>query len=182
MALILTHNLNHTAQLGLWLAANLGKFGMPPLLLKGGLGLGKTTLTRFLAEALPGAEEAEIASPSFTIQNYYPTTPPIIHCDLYRCRNTVPEEIIEALNENGAIVIIEWADYLPSWALPRDYLDITFIMDNDMRRLEIKGVGERARLLENALAEWAPGAYGGAKVDFVRERATSGHNTENQAG
>ena len=54
------------------------------LLMTGDLGCGKTTLTRALVEALPGGESAETSSPSFTLCNVYPTTPPIVHCDLYR--------------------------------------------------------------------------------------------------
>ena len=51
------------------------------ILFYGDLGSGKTTFTRGLIEALPGGENAEVSSPSFTLCNSYPTTPSVIHCD-----------------------------------------------------------------------------------------------------
>ncbi len=54
------------------------------LYLRGTLGSGKTTLTRGLVAALPGGEDAEVASPSFTLCNIYPTRPALLHADLYR--------------------------------------------------------------------------------------------------
>ena len=68
------------------------------LLLRGDLGSGKTTLVRGLAEALPGGDEAEVASPSFNIVNVYPTRPEVFHVDLYRIPGGDPcvEEHLEA--------------------------------------------------------------------------------------
>ena len=45
------------------------------ILFYGDLGSGKTTFTRGFIEALPGGENAEVSSPSFTLCNSYPTTP-----------------------------------------------------------------------------------------------------------
>ena len=73
--------------------------GIAALLLRGPLGSGKTTLTRALVEALPGGDQAEVASPSFTLCNYYPTTPPVMHCDLYRSPGSLPDEIAEGLDK-----------------------------------------------------------------------------------
>ena len=67
------------------------------LLLHGDLGSGKTTLTRFMVLSLPGGSEAEVASPSFTLCNHYATVPPVLHCDLYRCAGSLPEELFDAL-------------------------------------------------------------------------------------
>lgn len=65
------------------------------LYLQGEMGMGKTTFTRSFVGALPGAEEAEVASPSFTICHEYPTNPEIYHADLYRLPNHIdlPEEL-----------------------------------------------------------------------------------------
>ena len=41
------------------------------LLLRGDLGSGKTTLTRFMVLGLPGGTEAEVAIPSFTLCNHF---------------------------------------------------------------------------------------------------------------
>ena len=53
--------------------------------MEGELGAGKTTLVRGLVEALPGGQDAEVASPSFNLVNLYPTQPETAHVDLYRC-------------------------------------------------------------------------------------------------
>ena len=50
---------------------------MPALLLDGDLGAGKTTLTRELVLCLPGGEQAEISSPTFTLVNIYLTCPQV---------------------------------------------------------------------------------------------------------
>lgn len=90
-------------------AANMGKiyseralnaFSVPrALYLYGSLGAGKTTFTRAFVSAFAGAEEAEVASPSFTICNEYPTHPEIFHADLYRLPENIalPEELHDML-------------------------------------------------------------------------------------
>ena len=84
MAVVTLHSLADTRRLGRLLAAGLRELGPVALLLRGPLGSGKTTLTAALTAALPGGDLAEVGSPSFTICNYYPTTPPVLHADLYR--------------------------------------------------------------------------------------------------
>jgi len=96
------------------------------ILLRGGLGSGKTTLTRFLVGALPGGDRAEFSSPSFTLCNVYLTTPPVLHCDLYRVGSAVPDELCETLDAGDMTVIVEWAEHLPFSQLPQDFLDISF--------------------------------------------------------
>lgn len=88
--------------------------------LYGGLGCGKTTLVRGLAGALPGGENAEVASPSFTLCNEYPTRPRLLHADLYRLgRNAfLPDEAADDPDEaeDHVLLLLEWAEYLA----PRD--------------------------------------------------------------
>lgn len=96
------------------------------ILLYGDLGSGKTTFTRGLVSALPGGDDAEVASPSFTLCNSYPTTPPVLHCDLYRSEGALPDEVDEALDAEAGLVLVEWAERLPAAILPRERLDICF--------------------------------------------------------
>jgi tRNA threonylcarbamoyladenosine biosynthesis protein TsaE len=118
--------LEHMAVLGRALAACLCEEpSLRCILLRGDLGSGKTTLTRFLVESLPGGDRAEISSPSFTLCNVYPTTPPVCHWDLYRTDGAVPDEIGEILDAGDMAVIAEWAEYLPSALLPQEFLDIS---------------------------------------------------------
>lgn len=96
------------------------------ILLYGDLGSGKTTFTRGLVSALPGGDDAEVASPSFTLCNSYPTTPSVLHCDLYRSEGVLPDEVDEALDAEMGLVLVEWAERLPVGILPRERLDICF--------------------------------------------------------
>ena len=73
------------------------------ILFYGDLGSGKTTFTRGFIEALPGGENAEVSSPSFTLCNSYPTTPSVIHCDLYRSEGALPDEVDEALDTESGL-------------------------------------------------------------------------------
>lgn len=125
------------------------------ILLKGDLGSGKTTLTRALVSGLPGGEEAEVASPSFTICNFYPTTPPVLHCDLYRLGENarLPEEAEDRLDE-GCVMIAEWAEYLDNDFPLADRMEISFDFagkgNHSMRTLTLAASGRNAEL---ALAE-----------------------------
>ncbi|MDR2695572.1 MAG: tRNA (adenosine(37)-N6)-threonylcarbamoyltransferase complex ATPase subunit type 1 TsaE [Deltaproteobacteria bacterium] len=132
-------DLESMAALGLALAACLREDpSLRCILLHGALGSGKTTLTRFLAQALPGGDRAEIASPSFTLCNVYPTAPPLCHWDLYRADCAVPDEIGEILDAGAAAVVVEWAEYLPSYWLPQDFLDIYLQICDDYRIVRIE--------------------------------------------
>ena len=121
------HDLGHMAALGRALADCLCiDPSLCCILLRGELGSGKTTLTRFLVEALPGGDRAEVSSPSFTLCNVYPTTPPVLHCDLYRTGGAVPDELSETLDAGDMAVVVEWAEHLLVAQLPHDFLDISF--------------------------------------------------------
>lgn len=95
------------------------------LYLLGEMGMGKTTFTRSFVGELPGAEKAEVASPSFTICNEYPTAPEIYHADLYRLPKQIdlPEEL-QDLPKNS-LLIVEWAERLTEEAKAADRLELT---------------------------------------------------------
>lgn len=115
------------------------------LLLRGGLGSGKTTLVRGLVDALPGGEDAEVASPSFNIVNVYPTRPQTYHVDLYRIPGGDPsvEEHLEAAADQDAIVAVEWAEYLRDELLPVDRLEIEWLPAGTGRRCRVTAQGGR---------------------------------------
>lgn len=86
------------------------------ILLFGGLGAGKTLLTKGLAEAL-GYDSDEVTSPSYSIVNQYTTDAlDIYHIDLWRLENnsdiSTAISLDEMIEQNNAIVIIEWAERL----------------------------------------------------------------------
>ncbi len=122
-----------------------GSLPVHALLFKGDLGSGKTTFTRALVQALPGGQEAEVSSPSFTLCNAYKTQPKILHADLYRCMHSLPEEVWEALDSSDTLSLIEWSEHLPDAALPEDYLDISLKICQKSRLLEAHAVGPKAQ-------------------------------------
>ncbi|WP_291441247.1 tRNA (adenosine(37)-N6)-threonylcarbamoyltransferase complex ATPase subunit type 1 TsaE [Desulfovibrio sp.] len=123
------------------------------LLLRGDLGSGKTTLTRFMVLGLPGGTEAEVASPSFTLCNHYPTVPPVLHCDLYRCPGSLPEDLLEALDNLRTLIIIEWAEFLPDQERPEEYLDIALKACEEGHLLTLQACGLKAEALLRHLCE-----------------------------
>lgn len=140
---IVLETLESTERLGRRLAAWLPASAVRLVLLSGPLGSGKTTLVRALVSALPGGEQAEVSSPSFTLCNSYPTRPPVLHCDLYRAGGA-PDELLEALDSGEALVVVEWGEYLAPQDLPPEYLDIRFRLCNNQHRVRFEAHGEAA--------------------------------------
>jgi len=128
------------------------------LLLRGGLGSGKTTLVRGLAGALPGGADAEVASPSFNIVNVYPTRPEIYHVDLYRIPGGDPcvEEHLEAAADQDALVVVEWAEYLSDGATPSDSLELVWLPAETGRRCQATALGPRGQAALDALLRACP--------------------------
>ena len=81
------------------------------LLLKGNLGAGKTTFTKFLMKKLGSGDE--VSSPTYSIVNEYSTPKgKIFHFDLYRLKNIdeVYDIGIEEYLDNSYLCIIEWPE------------------------------------------------------------------------
>ena len=81
------------------------------LLLKGNLGAGKTTFTKYLLKEMGSADGVD--SPTYSIVNEYNTPKgKVFHFDLYRMKSV--EEIqdigIEEYIDNGFLSIIEWPE------------------------------------------------------------------------
>ncbi|MEM6489629.1 MAG: tRNA (adenosine(37)-N6)-threonylcarbamoyltransferase complex ATPase subunit type 1 TsaE [Pseudomonadota bacterium] len=91
----------------------------------GELGAGKTAFARALIRARLGDAAAEVASPSYTLVNVFPTEPPLWHADLYRLGGA--DEAAElGLDEafGQAILLLEWPGRLGP-LLPARRLDVT---------------------------------------------------------
>ena len=80
------------------------------VLLTGPLGAGKTTLVKFIAEAL--GFKGEVTSPTYTLIHTYPTPEgPVVHADLYRLKD--PSLLLgqlEAALEGARLGLVEWGE------------------------------------------------------------------------
>jgi len=106
--------------------------------LNGNLGAGKTTFTKSFCKNF---KINNVTSPSFSIVNEYIGTQKIFHFDFYRLKKI--EELYdigfeEYLNDQEAIVIIEWGNLMEE-ILPKNRLDINIEMINDVdRKIQVK--------------------------------------------
>ncbi len=108
--------------------------------LNGELGLGKTTFTRAFVSAFPGAEEAEVGSPSFTLCHEYPTIPEIYHADLYRLPEfcELPYELQDLPKDS--LLLIEWAERLRTDELEENSIYINFSWDFTIENDKIENI------------------------------------------
>ncbi len=138
--------LEDTAALALRLARAIEEHGPVCLLLQGPLGSGKTTLTRFLIQALPGGDQALVSSPSFNLVNVYPTRPEAAHIDLYRLGDIgIDEDILDIVHEQNRLVIVEWADHLDQGCRPEDHLLGSMAVDpHEGRSMDLSARGDRS--------------------------------------
>lgn len=105
-------SVEETQAVGRAFAAELAPDGL--LLLRGGLGAGKTALVQGLAAGL-GLDPREVQSPTFTLVRDY-TVPGgrLIHVDLYRLEPAEVEATgIEELLAGPGVKAVEWSERLP---------------------------------------------------------------------
>ena len=135
-----------TARFGGLLAGELVAYpDPPPVFFYGTLGMGKTTLIRGLVKALPGGKNAEISSPSFTLCNIYPTTPPAGHFDLYRqATGMADESLLDFLDRARHVVLVEWAERIPPADLPTSRLECALTTLGEGREAALAAFGGAA--------------------------------------
>jgi tRNA threonylcarbamoyladenosine biosynthesis protein TsaE len=100
-----------------------------PLLLRGTMGSGKTTLVRSLVENLPGGrpeDGVEVSSPSFTLCNSYSCTPQVLHFDLFRLEEGTADdqfdEAVELAGQGTLLLIVEWPERILRFSLPHEFI------------------------------------------------------------
>jgi len=130
------------------------------IVLAGEVGSGKTTFAQGFGKAL-GIEE-QITSPTFVLMRTYQAPMKLHHADIYRIdylQEVIDLGLLEILDEGG-VALMEWGD-MAAPVLPRDFLEVKFEIDemnDDARRVRIRGVGAtwalREKVLRDFVAEW----------------------------
>ncbi len=141
MTRIITNSAEETERLGGRIASALK--GTEVIALFGGLGMGKTALTRGIAATL-GISEG-VSSPTFALVNEYHGRYTVYHFDMYRV-NTWDDLYSTGFFDyiGNGILIIEWSENIEG-ALPEDCVRIEISRGerDDQRIFEIEGVDFR---------------------------------------
>ena len=126
------------------------------VVLTGGLGAGKTTLTRGLGEGV-GVRDP-VTSPTFVIARVHPSLvdgPDLVHVDAYRLGGSAELDDLDLdADLEQAVTIIEWGSGLVE-DLADERLEITLTADprTEERHLEVVAVGPRWVGIESQLDE-----------------------------
>ena len=118
------------------------------VLLHGGLGAGKTLLTKGILAGL-SYDVDEVTSPSFTLVNLYKTEKfDVYHIDLWRLDGAADPAmgvgLDEILEQPNSVVIIEWADRLRKPLMHSNTIKIEIVGDGDQPRSITTNTGEAA--------------------------------------
>lgn len=117
----------------------------------GGLGAGKTTLTKGIARGLDVPDL--VHSPTFTLIHEHKGRVWVYHFDLYRLDD--PSQLLDLDYEDyvygPGVTIIEWAERAGN-LLPADRLEVRITGEGDERTLELTATGPRAESALDKLA------------------------------
>ncbi len=134
--------ITHTAEETFELAYRIGEAINEPavFLLQGDLGAGKTVFAKGIGAGLD-IDPAEVNSPTFTIVNQRDGRMRMYHLDLYRIEGGAGAlfelGLDEMLNEENAVVVIEWPERLGEFAIPNAYQVTISDLGGDDREIEI---------------------------------------------
>ena len=139
MPLHVTKSEAETLEVARALARRLGAGDV--VLLRGGLGAGKTAFVRGLAVGL-GIDPDDVSSPTFTIVHEYRGGRVVLyHADLYRLAQAATADLgIEEIGAADGVLAIEWAERLTHEWPGATVVDIE-IVDDTTRRIAIDAGG-----------------------------------------
>ncbi len=136
----ISHSVSDTEALGRQLALKLRPNTV--VACRGGLGMGKTALTRGIAQGM--GYTGRVTSPTFTIVNEYLGETPVFHFDMYRLDDSDALFDIgwEDYLDRGGVCVVEWSENVAD-AMPEDAIVVSFTRgqtDNE-RIITIEGGG-----------------------------------------
>jgi tRNA threonylcarbamoyladenosine biosynthesis protein TsaE len=113
------------------------------LVLSGGLGAGKTSLTQGIADGL--GVRGPITSPTYVIARVHPSLvggPDLVHVDAYRLGGLAELEDLDLdASMDEAVTVVEWGRGVAE-QLSEDYLEVT-LSGHDTRLVDLVGHGGR---------------------------------------
>ena len=128
------------------------------VVLTGGLGAGKTTLTQGLGDGL--GVRGPVTSPTFVIARVHPSLgagPPLVHGDAYRLSGTLELDDLDLdASVDDSVTVVEWGHGLAE-DLSEDRLEVVLDVDpaTEERTATVTGIGGR----------WADPTTGGGAGD-----------------
>lgn len=134
-------SVEQTQAFGRWLGSRLRSGDV--LVLTGGLGAGKTTLTQGIAEGL--GVRGPVTSPTFVIARVHPSLvggPALVHVDAYRLGSAAELDDLDLdADLDASATVIEWGAGLAE-QLSEDRLEI-HLTGEQVRSARMRGVGSR---------------------------------------
>jgi len=118
---------------------------IPHYYLEGELGAGKTLFAKGLARHY-GVDPSVVVSPTFSLVNRYGGGRRVVyHLDLYRIENEreLRELGIEELEEEGAVLVVEWAEKMGSYRRT-DAISVRIEVTNEEERRITIGAPDEA--------------------------------------
>ena len=117
------------------------------LFLIGEIGVGKTTLTRYLINNLQkqkGLSQTEVLSPTFNLLYEYEIGDlKIMHYDLYRIKKTKELKHLGIFSEElDAVKIVEWPDLIKTPLQDKLEVHLRYGEKENEREIEFKGLGK----------------------------------------
>ena len=117
------------------------------LFLIGEIGVGKTTLTRYLINNLQkqkGLSQTEVLSPTFNLLYEYEISDfKIMHYDLYRIKETKELKHLGIFSEElDAVKIVEWPDLIKTPLQDKLEVYLRYGDKENEREIEFKGQGK----------------------------------------
>ncbi len=116
------------------------------VVLTGGLGAGKTTLTQGIGEGV--GVRGPVTSPTFVIARVHPSTvngPPLVHVDAYRLGGALELDDLDLdASVDDSVTVVEWGHGLAE-DLSDDRLEVVLDVDTttEERTARVTGVGGR---------------------------------------